>query len=146
MTDFRDPPSAALVPSEERPGTLESYFSEWGSELESMVFLFMERLASNYRGAYWHFYRISNGGFYMAPDVSEDLAIRVSGNYFTGTLSPDAAGIVTTLFALNHLATKLSNPNDDDDGAADPFIECYHRLRDFARHHAEQTLIFDAID
>jgi hypothetical protein len=45
---------------------------------------------------------LSDGGFYMAPDLADRLE-EVDGNGFRGELSADAAGIVATPFALGQL-------------------------------------------
>ena len=80
---------------------------------------------------------LSNGGFYMAPCDEKRFKIDVSGNYFSGELSADAAGIVASLFAQCDLANRYGD---------DKLINQYHWLRDFALEHAESDLIMRAID
>jgi hypothetical protein len=59
--------AAALVPDEERMEFLPSVFGRLMMEGESRVYTWAEELSLAYQGGYWEFYRLSNGGFYMAP-------------------------------------------------------------------------------
>lgn len=104
---------------------------------ETLVYSRMGRLAPTYSGGYWHFYELSNDGFYMAPKCGPLQICVDAGNDFCGAMSADAAGIVAVLFALNHLGTVTQD---------DRCFENYHRLLDFAQTHSESTLIFRAID
>ncbi|OYY80603.1 MAG: antirestriction protein, partial [Methylophilales bacterium 16-45-9] len=66
--------------------------------IEPAVYSITSNIASEYNGAYWEFYSLSNGGFYMAP--SSDKPYQVScENGFEGTLSADALGITACLYA-----------------------------------------------
>ena len=112
---------------------------------ETLVFDWAKRLCPDYTGGGWHFYDLSNGGFYLAlataPTDTQDgqpdrMRIRVDGNGFDDDMSLDAAGIVITLFALNHMTW---------DGL-DHLVDAYYRLLDFAAEHAESRLILSAID
>lgn len=104
--------------------------------VEQAVFQAMEELVADYRGGYWHFYDLSNGGFYMAPDL-QPLRLYVPGNDFCDVLSADAAGIVACLFAYGRLYSTFRS---------DVLAEHYHRLRDFALSHREAQQILRAID
>jgi hypothetical protein len=130
--------SATLVKESKRLSILPRFF---GPKLmmrgENLVYGWLGSLSQDYTGGYWHFYTLSNGGFYMAPASSESFHLVCSGNYFEGDLSADAAGIVATLFALCQLA---------GEAGTDQLIDLYHNLRDFAGEHAEASAIFAAID
>ncbi|KXB09722.1 antirestriction protein (plasmid) [Xylella fastidiosa] len=108
---------------------------------ESLICIWMRRLCKHYSGALWHYYRLSNGGFYMAPDLDELLEVQVDGNGFNGKMSADAAGIVATLFGLNHLVTEVAERD-----AVEVLIKRHELLYEFAIGHPEATAIFDAID
>lgn len=108
---------------------------------EALVYAWLRRLCERYNGAYWHYYTLSDGGFYLAPDLAERLEIEVDGNGFRGELSADAAGIVATLFALGQLAAEIAGTD-----AADALIDRYHFLRGFAAGHPEAAAIYRAID
>ena len=107
--------------------------------IEPAVYSITSNIASEYRGAYWEFYSLSNGGFYMAP--CPDKAYQVScDNGFEGTLSADALGITACLYAYSHLSF-TANPN-----FADVCSNHYHWLREYMLEHAEASVILKAID
>ena len=136
------PVTASLVDSKHRLTFLPSCF---GPRLmmrgEALVYVWLQRLCRNYSGGYWHFYTLTNGGFYMAPALSDRLCLEVDGNGFSGEMTADAAGMVATLFALGQLAAEMEGAE-----AADALIDRYHFLREFASEHAEAGAIFRAID
>lgn len=103
---------------------------------EMLVYGWMGRLCDGYRGGFWRFFDLSNGGFYMAPTLPGPLHICVDGNGFSGDLSADAAGVVATMFALNRLACDGHDQLDD----------AYFLLGDFACQHGEHRSILKAID
>ncbi|MFA6016403.1 MAG: antirestriction protein [Gallionellaceae bacterium] len=106
--------------------------------LEPAIFSIAGSLAAEYDGGYWEFYKISNGGFYMAP-VSEQQFSVSADNGFEGSMSGDALGITACLYAYSHLSF--------GDGAfAEICAEQYHLLREFALDHAEVGSIMQAID
>lgn len=133
--------TSSLVADSDRPNFLPKYFGNFMLIGETFVYRFADKLAAGYNGGYWHFYSLSNGGFYMAPAYDEPMAITVDGNYFDDSMSPDAAGIVITLFALNTLVNQYHEAYDVDD-----LCDRYHFLRDYACTHPEASLILRAID
>ncbi|MEW4339713.1 antirestriction protein [Chromobacterium vaccinii] len=108
---------------------------------EALVYSWMDRLSDDYRGGFWNFYSLSNGGFYLAPESAKNFHLFVESNGFEGELSADAAGIVATLFAFNSLAAENFNG-----AAGDAMADRYHFLLKFARGHVEAGQIFAAID
>lgn len=129
---------ATVVSDDERMTFLPRFF---GGRLmmygEALVFDTMRRLSPKYRGGLWKFYTLSNGGYYMAPHVETPMHLSVSGNWFEGELSGDAAGIVVTLFALSALSIETHIERIGD---------LFHLLRDYAIEHAEARSILAAID
>lgn len=104
---------------------------------ENYVYNSMEKLSKDYRGGYWNFYKLSNGGFYMAPHMSTKLNVTVHGNYYEGVVSADAAGIIATLSALCALCHQFP---------CDRYIDLYDSLRDYISFHPESSEIYRAID
>ncbi|MDA3922321.1 MAG: antirestriction protein [Salinisphaera sp.] len=130
--------TATAVPEDQRMHFLPRFFGHDMRVGETLVFNWMQELAADYDGGYWTFYELSNGGFYMAPELDcETIRIRCSGNFYNGQMSPDAAGIVATLYALNALVWKTRRSRHKD---------MFDRLRDYAGDHAEGPAIFAAID
>jgi hypothetical protein len=137
-TVVTSPLCASLVADQNRLAFLPAFF---GPRLmmrgESLVYTWLDQLCPGYSGGYWHYYKLSNGGFYMAPSVGTPLRLECEGNGFEGEFSADAAGIVATLFALSDLMTLSSDER---------IIWLYYLLKDYACEHADAGLICQAID
>lgn len=97
--------TANQIPTTSRINALPRHFGRHMMAVETVVFAYMRELVEAYQGGYWEFYDLSNGGFYMAPTGTQELRVSVSGNYFDGDMSPDAAGIVACLFAYGYLGS-----------------------------------------
>lgn len=104
---------------------------------ERAVFQYMEYLCKDYTGGYWEFYKTPSGAMFMAPRGEKRLHLSCDTNYFSGDMSAQAAGIVATLFALNHLAHKTLDQH---------IAEQYQLLRAAAGDHPEAPAIYGAID
>ena len=130
-----------LIPVPERVPTTAALFGyEFSQQIEPYVYTVSREIAPAYNGGYWHFYRLSNGGFYMAPDMEHVFSVSCPMNFFQGELSADALGIVACLYAYSHLS--FGQPNDFARVCAAQF----HHLRNFAGFHPEAVGIFGAID
>ena len=107
--------------------------------IEPCVYALTDSIASEYNGAYWEFYTLSNVGFYMAPvdDMMFDIACE---NGYEGKLSADALGITACLYAYSHLSFS------DNDTFVDTYAKNYHLLREFMLEHKEVGAILRAID
>jgi Antirestriction protein len=104
--------------------------------VESRIYDCMSQFSAAYSGGCWHFYILSNGGFYMSPPDGV-YEIHIEGNGFQGRMSADASGITVCLYTYSQLSFEP---------APEIFAKHFHWLRDFARHHAEARAIFQAID
>jgi hypothetical protein len=129
--------SAQQIADSKRIHALPRHFGERLLVLESTIYGFLRQFTPQYRGGYWQFYELSNGGFYMAP-VDHSFNICVDSNGYEGIMSADAAGITACLFAYSHLSFQ-----DDRDGV---YSKHFYQLREFAAEHAESGEIFSAID
>ena len=107
--------------------------------IEPAVYSITSNLASEYRGAYWEFYSLSNGGFYMAPFTDTHYQVSCD-NGFEGKLSGDALGITACLYAYSHLSF-TANPK-----FADICSNHYHWLREYMLEHNEARAILSAVD
>ena len=133
----QSPISTSLVAESARLDFLPKFFGEpLVIRGEALVYSWLRNLSKDYTGGYWNFYEISSGGFYMAPVQEGDLPISCE-NGFEDTLTPDAAGIVATLYALCQLANESENDN---------IIDMYHRLHEYSDSHPEGGKIYQAID
>lgn len=137
-TQTRAAITATQVPDgEQKLEVLPRHFGGCMMDVESTVYDFMRRLVPTYRGGLWHFYELSNGGFYMALDQVESVQVHAEMNGYEGDMSADAAGITACLYTFSHLSFETKN---------DVLIRHYYLLRDFAMEHAERRKIFAAID
>ena len=106
--------------------------------LEPFVFGIASTLSEDYSGGYWHFYSLSNGGFYMAPDSVGKFEV-ISENGYTGFMSADALGITACLYAYSHLSF-------GEDDFAESCGQQYHWLREYMLDHSEAGAVLGAID
>ena len=107
--------------------------------IEPAVYSIASNIATEYNGAYWEFYALSNGGFYMAP--CSDQAYQVScENGFEGKLSADALGITACLFAYSHLSFSSNQ------AIAEICANHYYWIREYMLEHNEAKAILSAID
>lgn len=107
--------------------------------IEPAIYSVTRNIAAEYDGAYWEFYSLNNGGFYMAPS-SDKLYEVICDNGFESQLSADALGITACLYAYSHLSFS-NNP-----AFAEICANHYHWLRAYMLEHAEASAILGAID
>lgn len=132
--------SRSVVPDSDRIDIPARLFGlNFPLRLEPTIYGITQRIAEEYTGGFWHFYTLSNGGFYMAPDHGRTFSVSCM-NYWQGTLSPDALGIVSCLTAYSH----LSFGKDDEFPAV--CARHYYLLREYMLEHAEVGAILGAID
>lgn len=91
----------------------------------------------------WRAIWLSNDTGYFAPDV-ERITLSCPDNDFEGELSGNAAGIVLTLFDLNHLMWFASARKNTF--AVWALTQRWDALKDYAETLDEAALIFRAID
>lgn len=128
--------TATRVPDNQRLDTLPKHFARHMLTVENRVYDTLQSFSPQHGCAYWHYYELSNGGFYMAPETDKRITLTIEGAYH-GEMSADAAGITVCLYAFEHLANKLQ-----DEG----ILDHHSWLRDFVSYHAERTEIYRAID
>lgn len=126
-----------LIPDADRSGFLPGFLGLNGFRFEMLAYHFMDQYCETYRGGYWHFYALSNGGMFICPDSADPFRVVNEVNTCDTVLSAEAAGIGVTLYALNALCF---GPHDDR------LVELYHALREFAAEHPEGRGIFAFID
>jgi hypothetical protein len=107
-------------------------------QLEPFVYAVTSKLSEDYSGGYWHFYTLTNGGFYMAPDSDGQFAV-ISENGFEGFMSADALGVTACLYAYSHLSFGQGE-------FAETCAQHYHWLREYMFEHAEAGDILRTID
>ena len=129
-----------LVSDDQRMAVATDFFGvHFPLRIEPVIYGITERMAPDYRGGYWNFWLLSNGGFYMSPMTDQKFAVFCS-NHWEGELSADALGITACLYAYSHLSFSKENP------FARVCAEHYHLLREYMLDHPEVSEILGAID
>ena len=107
--------------------------------LEPFIFNMAGNLSLDYQGGLWHFYSISNGAFYMAPESPPVMQVSCQ-NGFAGVMCADALGLTSCLYAYSHLSFL------DIDKFSETCATQYHLLLEYVHEHAESRAILRAID
>lgn len=128
---------AMLVSEKQRLAFLPKYFGKRMIAAEHGIYNAMGKLCTNYNGAFWNYYELSNAGIYMAPCLEKKLEMVVVSNGYEGVLTADAAGIVVSLYMINQLCWL---------DQSEKMIDHYYSLRDYASEHSEANEIYAAID
>jgi hypothetical protein len=131
--------TAKIVPESQRMDTADKHFGiRYPLVVEPMVYQFATQLAPAYSGGYWNFYKLSNGGFFMAP--KQDRLFKVTAdNGSEGTMSAEALGITGCLYAYSNLSFTEGTFGETCAGH-------YEWLYQFAMQHPEAAAIRAAID
>lgn len=134
--------TATIVPEARRMAFLPNLFGTRAMLVgEGAVFSWAKTLSVDYArqgGAFWDFYTTSNGSGFMVPDgLPKQVTVCNHGNYYEGTMTPEAFGITCTL--LGFAAALECSP-------VRPLRDRMDLLTDFAASHAESAAILRAID
>ena len=105
-------------------------FGVYALQVERYIFNQFRALCPEYDGGSWDFYEVSNGGWFMAPRDKENYTLMCAGNWYTGTVSAEAAGIIACLYVYGNLQ----------------YADKYWDLREYAYQHPEAAKILAAID
>ena len=145
MALYAEQPTTSLIAKTKIDGRSKGTFATrlFGARfpllVEPHVFSFADRLCPDYSGGNWDFFSLSNGSFFMSPDMPGPVRVE-SPNGHTADLSPEALGLVACLFALGTLAAR-------PEGAfAERCAEHYYLLLDFVDGHPEHLAIRRLID
>ena len=140
INDNLKPISIEVVPEDQRLATTEKLFgNHFPLSIEPAIYAFADHLCTDYRGGYWDFYTLSNGGFYMAPNQQTDFHV-ICSNQFEGDLSPSAFGMSVGCYAFSHLSFS------EDESLSQLCAKHYHLLRDAVLDHPDGPQILRAID
>ena len=119
--------------------TADLFGIRFSLNIEPAIYSIASDIATEYNGAYWEFYALNNGGFYMAPVSKQSYQVSCENGY-VGQLSADALGITACLYAYSHLSFS------SDQSFAKISANQYHWLREYMLQHLEASRILGAID
>ncbi|MFK3663585.1 antirestriction protein [Scandinavium sp. NPDC088450] len=136
-------PDVLCLSDAERPGFLPDLFSRDFMLSEATVYAYAGRYCPEYQGGYWQFYRLPEGGGYMAPDT-EILTFRNADNGFEQSVSGEVAGIILTALVLNHRSWHHSH--NDQEALCHHFCRRYEQLMAFVDSHPQSATVWRALD
>ena len=125
-----------IVDQEKRSDVLSSRFARYMLMVEDSIYMCMQRIVPEFRAGYWHFFELSNGGFYMAPDIDATQARSLTSAQFR-EMTAEAVGIAACLLAFRELSSQIQNG---------VMARHYFQLREFATGHAEADEILAVVD
>lgn len=105
--------------------------------LEHTVYNMLGMICKHYDGGVWDYYKLSNGGVYMAPDRMGDFELLVPGNGFEGIVDAECAGLIATAMAYSHLSFDIPG---------DCFPRAFVQLSKFIYQHRYAGAMFAALD
>lgn len=134
-----------LVSVEDRLKMLPKYFgnSFYGASFDHRIFAMMGKLTSDYKGGFWKFYELKNGGFYMSLDSDSSYEL-ADANGGTSSMSADAASIAACIMAYNHEGWRHYEAGNEK--GASLLYELCEQLKAFASIHPERKQIYRIID
>jgi len=114
------------------------------AQFENYIYKLADNHVAEYKGGYWEFYELSNGGFYMSLASEESFSFENPNNYCSmQQLDSETISIILNLYALSNFSMMLYQKGIDNDK---PAIG-YHVLRDYAAlEHEHASIIMKAID
>ncbi len=132
-----------LGPEGERLGIMPKYIgnSPWLMLLDSTIFAQLQAMCAAYSGGYWEMVETGGGAFFMWPRLEAKerggTLLLVSENGCECLVSPEAAGIVASLYAFNKMCWSTRK---------EQHALLFHNLMDFARVHPEWVQIKALVD
>lgn len=107
---------------------------------ENILFDTMNRLCKQYANeasGYWEMYQVGKNCFYMTPVMRGPLQVNAEGQMEFLEMSPDAAGLGVSIWALGELVNRTQDES---------IYDLYENLRDYAEQHDESSAIFRLLD
>ena len=124
------------IASEDLADFMRNMFGQYAVQLEQAHFKLLESMSPDYKGGQWKAYTNHKSVFFMVPPKG-DYRIMVAGNGFDCVMSEQAAGLVTSIVAINKLLWRTYDKQHD---------KMFKALRRYAQNHKESAAIMSAID
>jgi len=128
--------TTSKIPEGERMDFMSRHFGMRSVRVEMYLYGKLDQICEKYKGGYWDFYELSNGGYMMCLDDDTPVDVKVDSNYYSGTMTMRSASITACLYALNNEAQT----------GADAAIRAYYDLYEYARQLDEWNEIYSAIN
>ncbi|WP_458039080.1 antirestriction protein [Pantoea ananatis] len=134
---------ARFAEGDARMNFLPMLFSSDFLRSEVNVYHYAERFLEGYKGGFWEFVQLPNGGGFMQPPGKE-YRFQNPENWTDMIVSAEAAGIILTALVLNHRSWMFSH--HDQEELCTHFCERYEQLMAYADTHTEGGAVFRALD
>lgn len=105
--------------------------------LEHTIYDMLRMMCAHHDGGLWDFFKLSNGGFYMAPEAMGEYRLVGPGNGFEGGVSAKHFGLIATAMAYSHLSFRQT-------GSC--FSRAYVQLSEFIHQQDDRTTVLAALD
>ena len=105
--------------------------------LEHTVYDMLSMMSEDYDCGFWEYFRLSNGGFYMAPNTTKSFRLLGPDNGFKGEVCANTAGIIASTMAYSHLSFRHRG---------ECFARAYERLSCFIFQQSDANTIRAALD
>ncbi|MBD5759702.1 antirestriction protein, partial [Citrobacter freundii] len=127
------------------PFLLWLYGAEYMFIADKVTRQFMGRMCDAYKpGTQWIAYKVGESSGFMVPETHEIMYLEWGLNYFNANVSPEAAGIIVTLFAMQWCFERTCKNGEDDMG--EKIVAAMDELKRYAGTLSESRRIFEAID
>jgi hypothetical protein len=132
--------TSSIVPEEERLSFIEHTFGlSFPLQIEPFIYHIAGHISHQYDGGYWIYHRLSNGGFFMAPDHNQPFHC-ICDNGFEGDVFAQTLGVSACLYAFSQLSFS------DNNQLSGLCAKHYHLLRDFVPELSEVDEILAMCD
>jgi len=122
------------VAESERDNAIPHVLQRYLLPIEAHSQNYLRQVSGDYTGGQWNFYKLSNGGFFMAPSDRQMYTITVPDNYFHKTVDAEAAGLIAFLSGINRVlaqqAGSVSGPDAD-------LHRMYYLIMEYAVSHTK---------
>lgn len=137
-----------VVSQDDRFAFLTKHLGDFGVYAEHLAHQSLRDMASAYKGGYWEYYRLSNGGFFIAPVAPESgpdkLRLVIPSVRFDKDVSYQAAGIIATGFGINLTIESSANTDSRDNKDYPKLRDQICKMFDYFPYHAEQRKLYAA--
>ncbi|MEL6008601.1 antirestriction protein [Citrobacter portucalensis] len=127
------------------PFLLWLYGPQYMFEVDQATRLFMAKMCDAYdHSVSWIAYNVGDNTGFMVPDTHTIMYLEWGLNYFSGNVSPEAAGVIVTIFAMQYCFEKADKNKDED--MKEKIATAMDELKDYASTLSESRRIFEAIN
>lgn len=120
-------------------------FEDYALKASVMTQRLMNYMCKEYYGdVSWQGYKLFENCGFISPECNQSIKLEWSLNYYSGSVSPEAVGIIVTIFVMQHCyETAVEYAHNE---FAYKMMEAMDKLKDYAETLPEREEIFKAIN